>query len=637
MLNKAEKEYIIDLINKGEIIPEDFKYKLFPVEHKEYELAYAGKMRKEDLLANDDGSFPIPLQLEKVFNGQGDSLNDDSWKNMIVFGDNLQFLKTINKNEDPIIKNKVKGKVKLIYIDPPFATADDFKGKDGGKAYTDKKAGAEFVEYLRKRLIVAREVMAENGLIYVHLDWKKAHYIKIVMDEVFGENNFLNDIIWFYKRWNIATKMFARNHDIILCYKKSSGNDYTFNNLYVPKSEKSSGNGKAWQSYIDETTGKRKSVLLDEESKGVPMPDVWEISMINPMAKERKSVGYPTQKPEALLERIIKSSTNPGDIVLDFFSGSGTTAAVAEKLGRRWITCDIGKLSMYTTQKRILQIQDSAALSSSKSKKKYAKKAETFATYSLGTYDLKMALELEFSKYKEFVSGLFGVDIEENTLGGYKFEGKKDDNPVVIFDYNQYKEVNVDETFIEDISRHVSTRIKGGRIYIVAPSTRVDYITDYEEVNGVRYYFLKIPYQIIKDLHQKEFKRFRQPRSKNNINSLDESIGFSFNRTPEVLSSLEVTESKVELIIMNFVSDEPRSGKTTEEKLLSGFDLLSAVFVDRKYNGKEFIMTDSFFLDEIKRVNGKLVVDLDKKDIGDKIMVVYTDIFGNDLTESFSL
>lgn len=232
---------------------------------------------------------------------------------------------------------------------------------------------------------------------------------------------------------------------------------------------------------------------------------------------------------------------------------------------------------------------------------------------------------------------MFGVDIEENTLGGYKFEGKKDDNPVVIFDYNQYKEVNVDETFIEDINRHVSTRIKGGRIYIVAPSTRVDYITDYEEVNGVRYYFLKIPYQIIKDLHQKEFKRFRQPRSKNNINSLDESIGFSFNRTPEVLSSLEVTESKVELIIMNFVSDEPRSGKTTEEKLLSGFDLLSAVFVDRKYNGKEFIMTDSFFLDEIKRVNGKLVVDLDKKDIGDKIMVVYTDIFGNDLTESFSL
>ena len=146
MLNKAEKDYVIELIEKGESIPEDFKYKLFPVEHKEYELAYAGKMRKEDLLADDDGSFPMPLQLEKNFRNQEDDVNDDNWKNMIVFGDNLQFLKTVYKNEDPIIKDKVKGKIKLIYIDPPFATSDDFQGKDGSKAYTDKKAGAEFVE-----------------------------------------------------------------------------------------------------------------------------------------------------------------------------------------------------------------------------------------------------------------------------------------------------------------------------------------------------------------------------------------------------------------------------------------------------------------------------------------------------------
>ena len=635
MLNKAEKDYVIELIEKGESIPEDFKYKLFPVEHKEYELAYAGKMRKEDLLADDDGSFPMPLQLEKNFRNQEDDVNDDNWKNMIVFGDNLQFLKTVYKNEDPIIKDKVKGEIKLIYIDPPFATSDDFQGKDGSKAYTDKKAGAEFVEYLRKRLIVAREILAEDGLIYVHLDWKKAHYIKIVMDEVFGENNFLNDIVWFYKRWNIATKLFARNHDIILCYKKSSGNNYTFNNLYVPKSEKSSGNGKAWQSYIDEETGKRKSVLLDEESKGVPMPDVWEISMINPVAKERKAVGYPTQKPEALLERIIKASTNPGDIVLDFFAGSGTTAAVAEKLGRRWITCDIGKLSFFTVQKRILQIQESADLENLK--KKYGKIAVPFATFSLGTYDLKTALDLEFNKYKNFVAGLFGIEIKENIIGGYTFEGKKDDNPVVIFNYKVHKDSNIDEVFLSDINRHVGNRIKGGRVYIVAPSTRVDYITDYEEINGTRYYFLKIPYQIIKELHQKEFKKFRQPRSKNNINALDESIGFSFNRTPEVCSSVDVSERSVKLVISNFTSDEPRTTKTKEEKNLSGFDLLSAVFIDRNYNGQEFIMTDALFIDEMNVEGDKLIVELEKKDVGERLMVVYTDIFGNDLTECFSI
>lgn len=634
MLNKAEKDYIIELIEKGECIPEDFRYKLFPVEHKEYELAYAGKMRKEDLLADDDGSFPMPLQLEKTFRNQDDDANND-WKNMIVFGDNLQFLKTVYKNEDPIIKDKVKGKIKLIYIDPPFATSDDFQGKDGSKAYTDKKAGAEFVEYLRKRLIVAREVLAEDGLIYVHLDWKKAHYIKIVMDEVFGENNFLNDIVWFYKRWNIATKLFARNHDIILCYKKSNGNNYTFNNLYVPKSEKSSGNGKAWQSYIDEETGKRKSVLLDEESKGVPMPDVWEISMINPVAKERKTVGYPTQKPEALLERIIKASTNPGDIVLDFFAGSGTTAAVAEKLGRKWITCDIGKLSFFTVQKRILQIQDSADLK--KTKKKYGKMAVPFSTFSLGTYDLKTALDLEFNKYKNFVAGLFGIEIQEHTIGGYTFEGKKDDNPVVIFNYKVHKNSNIDDVFISDINKHVGNRIKGGRVYIVAPSTRVDYITDYEEINGTRYYFLKIPYQIIKELHQKEFKKFRQPRSKNNVNALDESIGFSFNRTPEVCSSIDVSERSIKLVISNFTSEEPRTTKTKEEKVLSGFDLLSAVFIDRNYNGQEFIMTDAFFSDEMNMEGDNFIIEIDKQDVGDRIMIVYTDIFGNDLTECFSV
>ena len=119
MLNKAEKDYLIDLLEKGESIPEDYKYKLFPADRKEYELAYAGKMSKEDLLANEDGSFPVPLQAEKVFNDKERNESDDNWRNMIVFGDNLQFLKTVYKNEDPIIKDKVKKKVKLIYIDPP--------------------------------------------------------------------------------------------------------------------------------------------------------------------------------------------------------------------------------------------------------------------------------------------------------------------------------------------------------------------------------------------------------------------------------------------------------------------------------------------------------------------------------------
>lgn len=228
MLSKAEKDYIIDLLNKGECIPEDFKYKLFPIEHKEYELAYAGKMRKEDLLSNDDGSFPVPIQVEKVFNGTEHPAFEDGWKNMIVFGDNLQFLKTIYKNEDSVIKDKVKGKVKLIYIDPPFATSDEFQSKDGAKAYNDKKLGAEFLEFLRRRIIVAHQIMADDGVMFIHLDQKMVHYVKVIVDEIFGKNNFRNEIIWKYFGPTSSEQNFPRKHDVILFYSKS--NSYYFDN-----------------------------------------------------------------------------------------------------------------------------------------------------------------------------------------------------------------------------------------------------------------------------------------------------------------------------------------------------------------------------------------------------------------------
>ena len=223
MLSEHEKKYLIDLLNNDEDIPEDFKYLLFPSSQHEYDLSYAGKMRKEDLLANDDGTFPVPMQVERIYSGEMYEKYDDDWKNMIVFGDNLQFLKTIYENKDPIIKDKVIGKVKLIYIDPPFATENDFKSTLGAKAYDDKKKGSDFIEFLRRRLILARELLADDGAIIVHLDWKKVHYIRAIMDEVFGETNFLNEIIWYYRRWNIATNLFARNHDNLLYYAKNKG------------------------------------------------------------------------------------------------------------------------------------------------------------------------------------------------------------------------------------------------------------------------------------------------------------------------------------------------------------------------------------------------------------------------------
>ena len=195
-LTEINKKYLVNLIESGEQIPEDYKYLLFPNLQEEYELTYAGKMRREDILAGEDGTLPVPLQLERVFNGKEHPAFEDGWKNMIVFGDNLQFLKTINENKDPLIKDKVKGKVKLIYIDPPFATQDEFLTKTGNKAYSDKKKGSEFLEFIRRRLIVAREILSEDGVIFVHIDYRYKFHIKQIMDEVFNFN-FVNLYCFF--------------------------------------------------------------------------------------------------------------------------------------------------------------------------------------------------------------------------------------------------------------------------------------------------------------------------------------------------------------------------------------------------------------------------------------------------------
>lgn len=637
MITQAEKDYIINLLNNNQSIPEDFKYKLFPVTHREYELAYAGKMRKEDLLANEDGSFPVPLQIEKTYNGLEHPPFNDGWRNMIVVGDNLQFLKTIYENKDTIIKGKVKKKIKLIYIDPPFATTDDFQSREGAKAYTDKKKGSEFIEYIRKRLYMLREVLADDGSIFVHLDCKKSHYIKAIMDEVFGEENFVNEIIWHYAdNFQGNINGFANNHNSIFWYSKTR--QYKSEKVLIPLSKLTKRDKRIWSAEEKKLISARDDAgnLVYEEFTEKKADDVWDIGQSSTTKKSsREFIDYPTQKPEELLRRIILAATNPEDIVLDCFAGSGTTAAVAEKLNRRWIVCDIGKLSHFTIQKRMLQISSSRSLTAKNVN--YRKNAKSFMTCSLGAYDLKAALEMEWSKYQAFVSSLFDIELKPHKIGGYAFDGKKDDCPVKIFNYGQFKDSNVDETFINDIGNHIDSKMNGGRVYIVVPSIRVDFPTDYQEIGNIKYYFLKIPYQMIEELHQKPFQKFRQPQSKNNVNALDESIGFSFNRTPSVESTIQISSNAIEIIVQSFSSKEPFSGRNAVEKVMDGFELLSGVFIDRNYNGSTFEMTDYLFLDDIPMVDGKLIISLPRSEKSSEVMIVYTDVFGNDLTESFKL
>lgn len=628
---------MIECLKSGKEIPAEYKYAIFPTKQKEYELAYAGKARKEDILADNEEAKAVPLQIEKVFNGTKYPLAAKDWHNLLVFGDNLQILKTFYKNEDELIKGKVKGKVKLIYIDPPFATENDFKGDKGQKAYSDKAKGAEFVEYLRRRLIVARELLADDGSIYIHLDEKKSHYIKIVMDELF---KFQREIVWrigWLSGYKTKAKNWIRNHDVILFYTKTD--DFLFNKEYIPYPA----------DYVRRDGAK-------PEGDGYAIEDTWnsnEIDQMNSiqiMSFSDEKTGYPTQKNENLLARIIKSATNEGDLVLDFFCGSGTTLAVAEKLGRRWIGCDIGKFAIYTTQKRLLEIGDSKDLVNPKNK--YGKIAKSFGVVTSGLYDLGKIFALKKEEYIIFVKRLFEVDEAKiKSIGGVNLDGKRREFYVKIFPYWEVKNASVDEKYLQELHKNLGAKIDG-RMYIIVPANNVHFINDYHQIGDVRYYFLKVPYQIIKELHKVQFKKLRQPQSKKQINDIDEAIGFHFIRQPEVKSEIKATKGKITLKIKKFESayDQDETGEK-----LKNFESLAMVLVDLKYNGEQFLMSKYFFAqdllgghddedeksdDEIRKELQKrkeIVIEFDSTECGKEVVAIYVDIYGNEFREVFKL
>ena len=573
-------------------------------------------MRAEDVLSCKDGVYSMPLQVEKTF---GTKKND--WSNIICFGDNLQLLKTINENIDPIIKDKVKGKVKLIYIDPPFATESDFKNSKGVKAYSDKVKGTEFIEFLRKRLILAKEILAEDGSIYVHLDEKMSHYIKVVMDEVFGSNCFQREIVWrigWVSGYKTAAKNWIRNHDVILYYTKDP-NNFIFNKEYIPYPE----------DYVRRDGSK-------PSGKGVPIEDTWNCSSldildsIQIMSFSGEKTNYPTQKNENLIARIIKASTNPGDLIMDFFGGSGTTAAVAEKLDRKWITCDLGKLSYYTMQKRILNIENSKSILDPT--KKYNKKPANFITCQLGLYDLNSVINLPWKQYVEFVSDLFEIKPKKNKINGIEFDGTRNLEPTLIWDFKKYKDVTIDENYINNLYLNISNKYEGN-IYIVAPANCFDFIEDYYEINNNRFYFLKIPYQIIRELHNVPFKKMLQPNSKNNVNNIDESIGFHFIKQPTVQSKIVKNGDELTITISEFRSYYYKDEKG---KILENFETLSALFIDYDYEDT-FIIDDVFFADEFKKENQKLLMKVNNENIGEKVMLIYVDMYGNEFKEIIQL
>jgi len=323
------------------------------------------------------------------------------WRNRLIWGDKKYVL--------PSLLPEFAGKVNLIYIDPPFDTGADFSftatipdnpetEEDETTQFTKKASIIEqkayrdtwgkgletYLHWFYETAIVLRELLEEDGSIYVHLDWHIGHYVKSILDEIYGYDNFQREIIWALETasgYKTITNNWIRQHDVIFYYTKNK--TCTFNKQYLPhkkeyiaRFKKKDENGRE---YRDDRPGGRRQYL--DETKGTPIGDVWnDIMSFQQASTSSEYLKYATQKPEALLERIISTTSKEDDLVLDCFVGSGTTAGVAEKLNRRWIACDLGRFAIHTTRKRLLGIPN----------------VKPFVVQNLGKYERQQWLKAEF-------------------------------------------------------------------------------------------------------------------------------------------------------------------------------------------------------------------------------------------------
>lgn len=326
-----------------------------------------------------------PAQLRETYGKE-----KNGWINKIFWGDNLQVMSHLLKD--------YRGQINLIYIDPPFDSKADYKRKvevkNVGKTVSDSSSfeekqygdiwtNDEYLQFMYERFVIMRDLLAENGSIYVHCDWHKSHHLRLIMDEVFGQDNFRNEIIWWYLWGGRGKTQWNSKHDNILFYTKSG--KWTFNYMDVLDDHTLMTEGSKNRLNYAGAMVTTKSESSEIPSDKVLPSDTWYIATINAMAKEKEN--YPTQKPEKLLEKIITASSNSGDLVLDCFMGSGTTQAVCMKLGRRFIGADINLGAIQTTTKRLLavakELEDGQTSMESSGDIKYT----GFEVYNVNNYD----------------------------------------------------------------------------------------------------------------------------------------------------------------------------------------------------------------------------------------------------------
>jgi DNA modification methylase len=624
-LSDHEIRDINKLLQAGKPLPDKYRFLLFD-DDREVELLWNGKT---DEVTNVVLPFQTIEQIDEPRSdakfGMQESLFDTSgrqitgWTNKLIWGDNKLILSSLKNG--PLRKEiESHGGIKLIYIDPPFDVGADFSMDieigDEQEAFTKKpsvieeiayrdtwgKGADSFIAMIYERLKLMHDLLAEDGSIYVHCDWRVSSYMRLVLDEIFGKDNFLNEILW-RRRTNTVkaiSKKFSINTDTIFLYTKSK-DDYLFNlqygeypKEYLERFKNEDEKGKyRWQvmaTYSEDRLDalkKENRVRFSSgakypefkqyiwELKGRPIENVWDdINMINAMGDER--LGYATQKPEALLERIIKASSNEGDLIADFFCGSGTTLAVAEKLGRKWIGADLGKFSIHTSRKRLIGVQ--------RELKKDGKDFRAFEILNVGQYDRDSFLAINNDlraeerakqaerKEKEFIKLILTAYNAESIEGFKNIVGKKRDRLVAVGPIN----TPVSHKLIQDVVIECKDK-KFTKIDVLGFDYEMGMdLQDYRE-QGIDIAFRIIPREVFdKKAVEKDQVKFYDVayinakstiKGKGNIKELsieltDFSVFYNQDATQEATEALQAGGAKV--VVENGQVVKISKDKTTE-------------------------------------------------------------------------
>ncbi|MCA3017672.1 MAG: site-specific DNA-methyltransferase [Rhodocyclaceae bacterium] len=469
-LSDAEKRDLTQLIQQGKPLPEKYRFILFE-DKREVELVWNGKTRDvcttvlpfQSLEHIDEPRTETKIQ-EDLFDSRG--RQHKGWTNKLIWGDNKLILSSLKSGA---LRRQIEdaGGLKLIYIDPPFDVGADFSMdiEIGGEtfhkeanlleqiAYRDTwgRGADSFISMIYERLILMRDLMAADGSIYVHCDWHVSHLLRAALDEVFGRERFCNEIIWYYyNKMQGNVGRFASNHDVIFWYSK--GEQKTFERVREERAETVKQLKRVWdkdkQKLVNAKGADGKVIYIETDHKTVD--DVWRLSMLQP-ADRSENIGYATQKPESIAERILNASSKEGDLVADFFCGSGTTAAVAEKLGRKWIATDLGKFGIHTTRKRLIGVQ--------RELKAAEKNFRAFEVLNLGRYERQAYLNVSgrltgtqkaealATKEREFRELILRAYKAEPLQGESFFHGKNAGRLVVVGPIN----LPVGRLFVEEV------------------------------------------------------------------------------------------------------------------------------------------------------------------------------------------